>query len=245
MSAHLVFRSKHAPGFTCADFGARQQENLIRILEKEDHRKSCHCGLKISTLIGCGGGFTRTVESSIERHRTSWFFRPCQPRDVLKKRRGQHEGRTINSSLHPATNPPQTTVPTLQPHLSFTSSPLHRWPILSFVRYLSRCCIHPELKLIVNGAHAAQITPDVVTFSRPFSRFLGWFPMGGRSTAIKLSSGDVWVIASTPFDTETKAAVEKLGTVKYILAADADHHFFLCEWTPPSLVVHTSFDPHD
>jgi len=73
----------------------------------------------------------------------------------------------------------------------------------------------------------AQITSDLVTFSRPFSRFLGWFPMGGRSTAIKLSSGDVWVIASTPFDTETKAAIEKLGTVKYILAADADHHFFL------------------
>lgn len=56
--------------------------------------------------------------------------------------------------------------------------------------------------------------------------------MGGRSTAIKLSSGDVWVIASTPLSDETKAAVDKLGTVKYILAADADHHFFLCEWIP-------------
>jgi len=54
--------------------------------------------------------------------------------------------------------------------------------------------------------------------------------MGGRSTAIKLSSGDVWVIASTPLSDETKTAVEKLGTVKYIVAADADHHFFLTEW---------------
>ena len=53
--------------------------------------------------------------------------------------------------------------------------------------------------------------------------------MGGRSTAIKLSSGDVWVVASTPYSNETKDAVEKLGTVKYILAADADHHYFLCE----------------
>ncbi|KAF9644252.1 hypothetical protein BDM02DRAFT_3122223 [Thelephora ganbajun] len=75
-----------------------------------------------------------------------------------------------------------------------------------------------------------EITPEVVTFSKPFSRFLGWFPMGGRSTAIKLSSGDVWVIASTPFSNETKDAVEKLGIVKYILAADADHHYFLTEW---------------
>lgn len=51
--------------------------------------------------------------------------------------------------------------------------------------------------------------------------------MGGRSTAIKLSSGDVWVVASTPLSNETKEAVQKLGTVKYIVAADADHHIFL------------------
>jgi len=56
--------------------------------------------------------------------------------------------------------------------------------------------------------------------------------MGGRSTAIKLSSGDVWVVASTPLSNETKAAVEKLGPVKYIVAADADHHFFLGVWIP-------------
>lgn len=75
-----------------------------------------------------------------------------------------------------------------------------------------------------------EITPEVVTFSRPFSKFLGFFPMGGRSTAIKLSSGEVWVVASTPYSNETKAAVEKLGPVGYILAASADHHYFLTEW---------------
>lgn len=73
----------------------------------------------------------------------------------------------------------------------------------------------------------------MVTFSRPFSKFLGFFPMGGRSTAIKLSSGDVWVVASTPCTNETKEAVDKLGTVKYILAADADHHLFLSEHVSP------------
>lgn len=67
--------------------------------------------------------------------------------------------------------------------------------------------------------------------------------MGGRSTAIKLSSGDVWVIASTPLNDETKAAVEKLGTVKYILAADADHHFFLCERIPPACDPHVTRPP--
>jgi len=68
--------------------------------------------------------------------------------------------------------------------------------------------------------------------------------MGGRSTAIRLSSGDVWVIASTPLSDETKTAVEKLGTVKYILAADADHHFFLSEWITPLLVAPPHLPPH-
>lgn len=69
--------------------------------------------------------------------------------------------------------------------------------------------------------------------------------MGGRSTAVKLSSGDVWVIASTPFTDETRAAIEKLGTVKYILAADADHHFYLCTRTllPPRCLWLTRTDP--
>jgi hypothetical protein len=90
--------------------------------------------------------------------------------------------------------------------------------------------LHPfRIETHCGDPHTTQITPEVVTFSRPFSRFLGWFPMGGRSTAIKLSSGDVWVVASTPISDETKAAIEKLGAVKYILAADADHHFFLSE----------------
>jgi len=75
-----------------------------------------------------------------------------------------------------------------------------------------------------------EITPDVYTFSRPFSRFFGLFPMGGRTTAVKLSGGGVWVVASTPLSPETKTAVEALGPVQYIMAADADHHFFLTEW---------------
>lgn len=75
-----------------------------------------------------------------------------------------------------------------------------------------------------------EITPELWTFSRPFSRFYGLFPMGGRSTAIKLSDGGVWVIASTPLSKETKEVIDKLGPVRYIVAADIDHHFFLTEW---------------
>ncbi|KDR68422.1 hypothetical protein GALMADRAFT_257141 [Galerina marginata CBS 339.88] len=74
-----------------------------------------------------------------------------------------------------------------------------------------------------------EVTNGVWTFSKPFARFGVW-PMGGRSTAVKLQGGGVWVLASTPLDTETKAKLEELGTVKYIVGADAVHHLFLSDY---------------
>lgn len=59
-----------------------------------------------------------------------------------------------------------------------------------------------------------NITPNVTTFSTPFSRF-GVVPIGGRTTAVRLS-GDkgVWVMASTPLDEPTKARLQEMGEVK-------------------------------
>lgn len=48
---------------------------------------------------------------------------------------------------------------------------------------------------------------------RPFVRF-HFLPWGGRSTAIRLSTGDVWVLASTPLTINTKETIDKLGPVK-------------------------------
>ena len=48
---------------------------------------------------------------------------------------------------------------------------------------------------------------------RPFKRF-DLIPFGGRSTAIKLRNGDVWVLASTPLNDVTKAKLSELGPVK-------------------------------
>lgn len=73
-----------------------------------------------------------------------------------------------------------------------------------------------------------KVATDVWTFSCPFSRF-GIIPIGGRSTAIKLSSGDVWVLASTPLNEETKSKLNELGPVKYIVGGDAVHHLFLSQ----------------
>jgi len=74
-----------------------------------------------------------------------------------------------------------------------------------------------------------EVVKDVWTFSRPFSRF-GIMPVGGRSTAIKLKSGDVWVMASTPLCAETKKTLSQLGPVKYVVGADIEHHLFLAEF---------------
>ncbi|KAJ6532693.1 hypothetical protein DFH09DRAFT_1181988 [Mycena vulgaris] len=71
-----------------------------------------------------------------------------------------------------------------------------------------------------------EVTPQITTFSKPFARF-SILPFGGRSTAIRLSTGDVWVLASTPLTHDTKAAIDKLGPVKWIMAGDAVHHMFL------------------
>jgi hypothetical protein len=71
-----------------------------------------------------------------------------------------------------------------------------------------------------------EVTEGIWTFSKPFKRF-GIFPWGGRSTAVKLANGDVWVLASTPLSSETKKTLDKLGPVAYIVAPDAGHHLYL------------------
>ncbi|KAJ6491362.1 hypothetical protein C8R47DRAFT_1122451 [Mycena vitilis] len=74
-----------------------------------------------------------------------------------------------------------------------------------------------------------QVTPDITTFSKPFARF-SILPFGGRSTAVRLSTGAVWVLASTPLTADTKEAIDRLGPVQWIMAGDAVHHMFLSQF---------------
>ncbi|KDQ21466.1 hypothetical protein BOTBODRAFT_25908 [Botryobasidium botryosum FD-172 SS1] len=74
-----------------------------------------------------------------------------------------------------------------------------------------------------------EVTPAIITFSKPFARYY-LIPVGGRSTAVRLGNGDVWILASTPLTPETKEALNKLGPVKYIVAGDLVHHLFLAEY---------------
>lgn len=74
-----------------------------------------------------------------------------------------------------------------------------------------------------------EVTEGIWTFSKPFLR-LNVLPIGGRSTAVRLSNGDVWVLASTPLTPDTKKTLENLGPVKYIVGADSVHHLYLGEF---------------
>ncbi|PAV19028.1 hypothetical protein PNOK_0587200 [Pyrrhoderma noxium] len=79
-----------------------------------------------------------------------------------------------------------------------------------------------------------EVTKDVWTFSKPFVLRgvmpIG-IPVGGRSTAIKLANGDLWVVVSTPLDTETRAKIDELGgQVKYIVGINAVHNLYLSEF---------------
>ncbi|CAO1621166.1 unnamed protein product [Sympodiomycopsis kandeliae] len=81
----------------------------------------------------------------------------------------------------------------------------------------------------------SEVHPDLVTFSRPFSRF-NILPVGGRSTAVRLreppNEGSLWVLASTPLDEVTKTKIKDLGgDVKYLVAADYVHHLYMSEWS--------------
>ncbi|TFK88551.1 hypothetical protein K466DRAFT_598541 [Polyporus arcularius HHB13444] len=73
-----------------------------------------------------------------------------------------------------------------------------------------------------------EVARNVWTFSRPF--MLGIVFMGGRSTAIKLDFGGVWILASTELNNETKQKLDELGDVKYIVAGNNAHTMFIKQY---------------
>ncbi|KAF7323744.1 hypothetical protein MKEN_00595400 [Mycena kentingensis (nom. inval.)] len=79
---------------------------------------------------------------------------------------------------------------------------------------------------LVIRQHFFQITPEITTFSKPMS-FLGFLHFGGRSTAVRLASGDVWVFASTPLTHDTKARIDTMGSCRWIIGSNAYHHMYL------------------
>ncbi|KAJ3479915.1 hypothetical protein NLI96_g8730 [Meripilus lineatus] len=91
---------------------------------------------------------------------------------------------------------------------------------------MSTSATTPEVNVPKSDIVIREVAKDVWTFSRPLNLF-NRLPVGGRSTAIKLNDGSVWILASTPLTDETKQKLAELGQVKYIIAGNAFHHLFL------------------
>ncbi|CAK4033653.1 Hypothetical predicted protein [Lecanosticta acicola] len=82
----------------------------------------------------------------------------------------------------------------------------------------------PEKVMVIR-----HVTPQIVTLSTPFLRF-GRVKIGGRGTLVKMANGSVAVFSPVDLTDTVKKESELLGTVKYIVAVDQEHHIFLESW---------------
>ncbi|KDE08603.1 hypothetical protein MVLG_01065 [Microbotryum lychnidis-dioicae p1A1 Lamole] len=82
--------------------------------------------------------------------------------------------------------------------------------------------VNPELVI-------RKLSESTTIFSCPFARG-GLVPFGGRSTAIKLQDGNVWLVASHPLDPDTLTTLNNLGPTKFIISPDREHNIFLKQY---------------
>jgi hypothetical protein len=96
-----------------------------------------------------------------------------------------------------------------------------------------------------------KVTDDIVIFSVPFVRAfcsmrtsfwriafadtsqarVGFIPIGGRSTAIRLPSG-IFIYVSTALTPATRAVIDKMGgEVKWLVTPDGEHSMYIEEYT--------------
>lgn len=74
-----------------------------------------------------------------------------------------------------------------------------------------------------------DVTPSITTFSTPFNR-VGLMKIGGRGTLVKLKTGSLAVFSPVALTPEVKTKVSTMGTLKYIVALDIEHHIFISPW---------------
>ena len=79
--------------------------------------------------------------------------------------------------------------------------------------------------LVIRTIPGTQIT----TFSAPFARG-GFLPIGGRSTAVKLANGTVFLVASHALCRTTLEKLRSLGPVETLVAIDLEHNMFIPQY---------------
>ena len=60
-------------------------------------------------------------------------------------------------------------------------------------------------------------------------KFMGLL-LGTRSTIVRLNDGSVWMHSPVSYNSNLAAEVENLGPIRYLVAPNIYHHFFLKEW---------------
>jgi len=72
---------------------------------------------------------------------------------------------------------------------------------------------------MTDKAKFRQVADSIWCFSRPFLRF-NTLKFGGRATAVRFPNGDVFLVSPVKPDDATKAQLDSIGKVKYLVAPD-------------------------
>jgi hypothetical protein len=74
-----------------------------------------------------------------------------------------------------------------------------------------------------------DIVPGITTLSVPFE-LAGRVKTGGRGTIVRLSTGSLAIFSPVCLTPEVRAKTESLGTLRYIVALNIEHHLFISSW---------------
>ncbi len=72
---------------------------------------------------------------------------------------------------------------------------------------------------------AREIGDDIWVFDRPLSLF--GLKIGTRMTVIRLEDGSLFLHSAVELDEATRAELKELGTVRFVVAPNKVHHFFI------------------
>ncbi len=73
-----------------------------------------------------------------------------------------------------------------------------------------------------------RLDQDLWVASRPLALWVG--DIGCRMTVIRLADGGLLLHSPVPFDAATRAAVDAVGAVRWLVGPSAVHHFYLGDW---------------
>ncbi|KAG5664699.1 hypothetical protein KAF25_008433 [Fusarium avenaceum] len=138
-------------------------------------------------------------------------------------RKATHDFNVIHSHLVPRpklTTPTSFSLPTQKHNFSSQSNQPN-----SIIMSDKLIPSDPDNVMVIRN-----VTPNIATFSVPFSRF-GKVKIGGRGTLVKLTSGGLAVFSPVALTKASQTKVMEMGgDVRYIVALDYEHHIFISDW---------------